>query len=145
MATLQEILLAPGRRPTVIIDCVELVDREVASKSGLTGMAVKAAYMVVKKLKPGMIREAVDSLLDEFVGRMQPFYAECLAAGLQVESFFGSRAEAIANALLGVTDAKAARAKNRTIKSAYEKLRPTGLKHTAAAVPGIARLIRKHI
>jgi hypothetical protein len=145
MATLKEILLAPSRRPAVVNDCVELVDSEVASKSGLTGMAVKAAYMVVKKLKPGMIREAVDSLLDEFVERMEPFYADCLKAGQTVEAFFGGRAETIANALLGVTDAKAARAKNRTIKSAYERLRPTGVKHTAAAVPGIARVIRKHV
>jgi hypothetical protein len=144
MTTLTAILLAPARRPTVITDCVALVDSEVASKSGLTGMAIKAAYMVVKKVKPGIIREAVDSLLDEFVTRMEPFYAECSAAGEPVEGFFGSRAEAIADALLGVTDAKAARAKNRTIKAAYDKLRPTGVKHTAAAVPGIARLIRKH-
>jgi hypothetical protein len=145
MATLTQILLAPGRRPTVIVGCAELVDSEVASKSGLTGLAVKAAYLVVKKVKPGIIRDAVDSLLDEFVIRMEPFYAECLTAGQPVEAFFGARAEAIANALLGVTDLKAARAKNRTIKAAYEKLRPTGLKHTAAAVPGIARLIRKHL
>ena len=144
MATLKEILLVPARRPAVVTGCVELVDSEVASKSGLTGMAIKAAYMVVKKIKPGIIREAVDSLLDEFVERMEPYYADCLKGGENVEAFFGGRAETIANALLGVTDAKAARARNRTIKAAYDKLRPTGIRHTAAAVPGIARLIRKH-
>ena len=145
MATLTEILLQPARRPQLIGDCVQLVDDEVASKSGLTGLAVKAAYAIVKRLKPGIIREAVDSLLDEFVSRLDPFYANCLKDGANIEAFFASRTETIANALLGVTDVKAARAKNKTIKSAYEKLRPTGVKHTAAAVPGIARLIRKHV
>ena len=144
MPTLNEILLKPEERPRVIADCIVLVDAEVAKKSGLTGMAIKAAYAVVKRLKPGIIREAVDSLLDEFIDKLEPFYAACLGTGEDVQSYFASRTEIVANALLGVTDARAARAKNKTIKAAYEKLRPTGVKHTAAAVPGIAALIRKH-
>ncbi|MBI5508787.1 MAG: hypothetical protein HY903_08550 [Deltaproteobacteria bacterium] len=144
MATLKELLLAPAVRPKVIDDCVTLVDDEVAAKSGLAGLAIKAAYAIVKKVKPGIIREAVDHLLDDFVARLEPFYAESLQAKSPVDSYFGARAEAIADALLGVTDARAERAKNKTIKAAYDKLRPTGVKHTAAAVPGVARLIGRH-
>jgi hypothetical protein len=144
-ATLREILLEPGKRPSVIQDCVQLIDDEVRSKSGLSGIAVKGGYAMVKKIKPGIIAEAVDNMLDEFVARLEPFYAEYLDGPEEaIEPFFTRRDQKIANALLGVTDARAARTRHRTIKKAYEKLRPTGIKHTAAAVPGLARLIARH-
>lgn len=146
MTTLKETLLEPGTRPAVIADCVQLIDDEVRAKGGLGGMAVKGAYTVVKKLKPGMIREAVDSLLDEFVDKLEPFYADFSAQeAKKLEPYFVGRAGEIANALLGVTDARAARANNRTVKKAYEKLRPTGVKHTEAAVPGLSRVVAKHV
>jgi hypothetical protein len=146
MTTLKETLLEPGTRPAVIADCVQLIDDEVRAKGGLGGMAVKGAYTVVKKLKPGMIREAVDSLLDEFVDKLEPFYTDFSAQeAKKLEPYFVGRAGEIANALLGVTDARAARANNRTVKKAYEKLRPTGVKHTEAAVPGLSRVVAKHV
>lgn len=146
MKTLNETLLGPGTRSAVIGDCVQLVDDEVRAKSGLGGMAVKGAYTVVKKLKPSMIRDAVDSLLDEFVDKLEPFYADFAAQEAKsLESYFSDRAGEIANALLGVTDARAVRAKNKTIKKAYDKLRPTGVKHTEAAVPGLSRVVVKYV
>jgi len=144
MATLKQLLL-DSRRAQALDACVTLVDAEVASKSGLTGLAVKAAYAVVKKVKPGIIREAIDMLIEPFVEKLEPFFADAQKQGGSLETYFGVRAETIANALLGVTDEKAARAKNLTIKAAYDKLRPVGLKHTAAAVPGVARLISKFV
>jgi hypothetical protein len=142
--TLSQTLLQPGKRPTVVTDCVALIDAEVDAKSGLTGLAVKAAYAVVKKVKPGIIREAVDNLLDEFVTRLDPFHAAAVGSGQPLGTYFAARADEIANALLAVTDARAARSRHKTIKAAYDKLRPTGVKHTAAAVPGMARLLTKH-
>ncbi|MEL6548399.1 MAG: hypothetical protein AAFQ82_27495 [Myxococcota bacterium] len=50
----------------------------------------------------------------------------------------------MANALLGVTDERAARADNQTLKKAYKKLRPKAVGHVESAVPGIARIIEKH-
>ncbi|MEE8408966.1 MAG: hypothetical protein V3T05_05135 [Myxococcota bacterium] len=145
MATLKELLLEPARRPAVVDDCVQLVDDEVRAKTGLGGMAVKGAFVVVKKLKPGIIRETVDNLLDDFVARLESFYVDFEGQdGKQLEPYFTGRAAEVANALLGVTDDRAARAKNKVIKKAYGKLRPTGVKHTEAAVPGLARVIDKH-
>lgn len=146
MSNLEEVLLDPARRGRVVADCVALVESEVGAKSGLSGMAVKGAFAVVRKLKPGIIRDAVDHLLDEFVKRLAPFYADFSGSGSgSLESFLSGRAGQVANALLGVTDARAARAQNATIKKAYEKLRPSGLKHVEAAVPGIAQVISKHV
>lgn len=139
---LKEILLDPKKRPLVVDACVRLVDSEVQTKGGLAGLAVKAAYAVVKKIKPGMIKEAVNHLLDDFVARLDPHYADFKNQGdTDLVGFFCGRASKVATSLLGVTDERAARAQNRTVKKAYEKLRPTGQKHVEAAVPGIARVV----
>src|SRR5262245_32246922 len=84
---LKDILLADDKRPQTLGDCVQLVESEVASKSGLTGIAVKGAFAVVKAVKPGFVREAVDHLLDEFVQQLEPFYAEWQKAGGDIVGF----------------------------------------------------------
>jgi len=139
-------LLTPEKRPAVIADCLQLIDSEVASKKGLGGMAVKGAYAVVKRIKPGIIREAVDNLLDDFIAVLDPFYAEFVLQGAtSLESFLVTRGATVADALLGVTDKRAQKANNRTLKKAYDKLRPTGVRHTQAAVPGLARVVQRHV
>jgi len=45
MPTLTELLLVPGNRPKVIADCVQLINEEVDSKGGLTGLAVNPAEL----------------------------------------------------------------------------------------------------
>ncbi|MEZ4270328.1 MAG: hypothetical protein R3C68_02465 [Myxococcota bacterium] len=79
MATLKDKLLGSSR-PAVLQDCEALIEAEVASKAGLSGLAVKGAYAIVRKIKPGMIREAVDRLIDSFVDRLEPLYADFEAA-----------------------------------------------------------------
>lgn len=144
---LKDVLLQPGKRPQVISECETLIDEEVASKSGLSGLAVKGAYAMVKALKPGMIREAVDGLLDDFVARLEPFYSayQAAPAGASLPEYLKARSSEVADALLGITDERAARSKNATLKKAYEKLRPQGKKHVEEAVPRLGRLIERHI
>jgi DNA-binding Lrp family transcriptional regulator len=134
-------------RKTVIKDCVTLIDHEVASKGGLSGAALKAGYSVVKKLKDGrMIDIAVDKLLNEFADAMSPVYEEFLAdkTASKFESYIGNHAKRASDALLGITDAKAARAESKVIKSTYEKLRSSAEKHVIDALPGVGRLIDTH-
>ncbi len=140
---LKDLLLTKDQRPTTIDDCVQLIEDEVGAKGGLSGMAIKGAYAVVKRIKPGFIKEAVDHLLNDFVAQLEPFWAEWEKAGGDLAPFFEARSSKIANALLGITDGKAERAKNQTLKKAYEKLRPTAEKQVEAAVPGIARVLKK--
>ena len=144
MPTLKEILLVPGNRPKVVSDCATLVQEEVDSKGGLSGLAIKAAYAVVKAVKPGFIPEAIDHMLDDFVGKLEPFWADAQAKNEPVGALMNARAGEVADALLSISDARAARAKNAGVKKAYEKLRPTGKKHVEAAVPRLGRLIGKY-
>jgi hypothetical protein len=144
MSTLTEILLVPGTRPKVIADCVRLIEEEVDSKGGLSGLAIKGAFMVVKAVKPGFISESVDHMLDDFVRRLEPFHTEAQQKNEPVGPFLNARAGAVAEALLAISDERAARAKNQTVKKAYEKLRPSGKKNVEAAVPRLGRLIAKY-
>ena len=141
---LKDTLLVPGRRGAVIDDCVALIDEQVAEKSGLTGLAIKGAFAVVKAIKPGFVREVVDHLLDTFVDKLEPFHAAALAKGADVAEHFKQNQGAIADALLSVTDAKAESARQQGVRKAYDKLRPTAKKHVEAAVPGVGRIVARH-
>jgi hypothetical protein len=144
MSTLTEILLVPGTRPKVVADSVRLIEEEVESKGGLSGIAIKGAFMVVKAVKPGFINEAVDHMLDDFVRRLEPFYIEAQQKNEPVAPFFSQRAAPISQALLAISDERSARAKNETLKKAYAKLRPTAQKHVESAVPRVGRLVAKY-
>jgi hypothetical protein len=144
MSTLSEVLLVPGNRKVVVGDCVKLIEEEVDSKGGLTGLAVKGAFALVKAVKPGFVAEAVDHMLDDFVARLEPFHAAAQSRGEPTGPSLNARPSEVADALLSISDERAARAKNPTLKKAYEKLRPTGKKHVEAAVPRIGRLIGKY-
>lgn len=143
MSALNEILTRPGTRTQVIADCERLIDEEVSSK-GLTGIPIKAAYAVVKAVKPGFVPEVIDHMLDDFAARLDPIYQQAVAKNEPVAAYFASHAGEVAEALLAITDGRAERAKNQTLKSAYSKLRPTGKKHVEAAVPRLGRLVAKY-
>ena len=135
-------------RRKVLDDCVKFIDDEVKRKSGVSGIAIKGGYKVVCKIKPGIIREAMDCLLDEFVGRFEPLWSAPTAAGGDKDGFHSylqqNRSKA-ADELLGVTDDRAKRAKNKTIKGAYDKLRPMAKKHVEEAVPNAGKVLAKHL
>jgi hypothetical protein len=137
----------PVKRKPVIADCVDLINAEVKSKGGLSGMAVKAAFAVVKALKPHILEESVENLLDEFVEAMQPLYSTFQEEGSvgTLEAYLPRHAESMADALLAITDRRAERAKNKTLANAYFKLRPKGKIHVGQAAPGIGRVLDKHV
>ena len=80
MTTLRERLGSGEKRQQAIDDACRVLDEEVADKSGLGGIAVKAAYAVVKGIKPGFIRQAVDHLLDEFLDAFDRLIPEQIEA-----------------------------------------------------------------
>jgi hypothetical protein len=143
MSTLKDILSRPGARPQVIRDCEQIIEEEVASK-GLAGIPIKAAYAVVKAIKPGFIPEVIGGLLDDFADRLDPLYQGAKAKNEPITTYFGARAGEAAEALLGITDERARRAKNQVVKTAYEKMRSMAKKHTEAAIPRVSRMIAKH-
>ena len=143
LGALSDAIQDAGRRRQIVDDAVRVIDAEVGDKRGMSGLAVKAGFKVVKGFKPGIIPQAVNGLLDDFAACVDPFYERCGEGDLRA-NFVRHGAE-IADALLGITDQRAARSRHRTLKKAYGKLRPQGKKHTIAAMPRVADLVKRHV
>jgi hypothetical protein len=151
--TLKAGLLDADRRGGVVTDLQALVDQEVAGKSGLSGGLVKAGYAAVKKVKPGIIRGAIDSLLEDFVAALEPYWAAYLAADRaavpgQPASGFGAflaaRPQEVSQALLAVTDRRVERSSRAAITSVYAKMRPRGQENVIEALPRLGDLVERH-
>jgi len=145
MPTLASYLTDPSKRDRVLDDCVRMIDEEVGDKGGLSGMGIKTAYAIVKKIKPGFVRNAMNGMLDDFAKNLDPLFQQHLGKGGSLVDHFVANKGAVAEALLAITDGRAQRATSGTAKSAYEKLRPTGKKHVEEAVPRLARMIEQHV
>ena len=144
-ATLQEILLAPQTRPQVTADCFTLIEQELADKSGVSGTAVKLAYKTVNTFMPGHVRHMVSELVPDMVARLEPFWADFTTSG---GSGFGDylvkRGDEVSQALLSVTDARAAASSRPTVIRAYGSVRGHAVKHVQAALPRVGDLVMKY-
>ena len=146
MATLREQIGKESIRPLVIDECVLLIDKTVKAKGGVSGVAIKGAYGAVKRLKKNFVKEVVEALLDDWLVEMEPFYAKWLSVdGSTFPEFVTARSEDVADALLKVTDDRAANTKHKTAGKLYRKLRGSAKKNVMEAVPGLATIIEKHL
>jgi hypothetical protein len=143
--SLAEKLTVEPKREQVVTDCVGLIDAEVKSKGGLSGIAVKGAYGVVKTVKPRFVAEVVDGMLDEWVAKLEPFYAtwQAEAGGKGFGDYLVARHGDAAEALLEVTDGRAKVSKNGSVRKMYEKMRPSAKKHVEEALPRLGALIER--
>jgi hypothetical protein len=135
---------AREKRQQVLDDACRVLDEEVADKSGLGGITVKAAYAVVKGVKPGFIRQAVDHLLDEFLDIMNSFSDEARERQVKPGAVILENRSKVANALLAVTDRRAQNAESGMVRKSYDKLRPAAQRHVEAATPRLAQLLDKY-
>jgi len=144
MTSLNELLGTGDKRERLIDDALQVLDAEVDDKGGLSGIAIKTAYKVVKGVSPSFLRQVVDHLLNDFLSGLDPLYQEALTRNIAPRAHLEANPGRVADALLGITDARARNAKNQMVKSTYEKLRPTAKKHVEAAAPRLAALMDRH-
>jgi hypothetical protein len=144
-AMLQEILLAPDRKPQVVTDCCTLIDNEIADKSGISGTAVKLAYKTVNAVASNHIRHMVQSLLPQMVEKLEPYWEDFNAAGGgSFGDYLAKRGDEVAESLLQVTDERAARSSRGSIIKAYKSVRGGAGKHIQAALPQVGNLVTKY-
>jgi hypothetical protein len=144
-ATLQELLLAPDTKPQVVSDCCALIDSEVASKSGISGTAVKLAYKTVSAFASGYVRQTVVNLLPQIVEKLQPFWEDFSASGSSgFGDYLAKRGDEVSEALLSVTDARAEKSSRATVIRAYRSVRGGASKHIQAALPQVGELVAKY-
>lgn len=147
MGKLVDTLAAPERRRAVVDDGVRLIHAEVEKKGGISGFALKGAFKVVSAVSHDFVPHVLDRLIPEFAQKLEPFWEarEREASAQPMEQYLSNRAPAVANALLQITDARAARADKGPVRTAYEKLRSMAERHVEDAVPGIGRLLDRHM
>jgi uncharacterized protein DUF6918 len=144
-ATLHQMMLAPDTRPQVIADCQMLIEQEVSGMAGVSGTAVKLAYKTVNAFAPGHIHYMVESLLPSMVDELQPYWADFSAADSpQFGDYLASYGPEVSDALLSVTDARAAASSRPTIIKAYGAVRGRAGKHVQAALPNVGALVQKY-
>ncbi|MGC6493050.1 MAG: DUF6918 family protein [Myxococcota bacterium] len=144
MKTLTEVLSDATARAAFVTDGVALIQQEVAGKSGFSGMALRTGFGAVQAIRPGILADALDTLLPSFSTAVE-HHVDAARQESTITAYFNTHAARVADALLSVTDARAERANNATLKRAYKGLRGQARTHTVAAIPGLGRLLQKHL
>jgi hypothetical protein len=142
MSSLVELLAKDPVRPHVIEDCVELIDAQVKQK----GFIIKSAYATIKAIKKRFIPEVVDTMLDEWLEKLQPHYDRWSANKTSSFSeYVVARGDEVAEDLLTVTDGRAARTSHTTAKKMYGRMRDGAKRNVIEAIPALAKMIEKHL
>ena len=147
MKTLKEIISDPKTYQSVIKDSLKVLDDEVSRKSGLTGIAIKGAYKLIKKVQGGRaLEKAIEALLPEFIETLEPYFERYQKdkPGVSLESFLEPDFHDIADGLLSVTDRKIREVDNNVVRNTYQKLRPKAKKEVVASLPALARMIERY-
>jgi hypothetical protein len=143
--TLHEILLTPDTEPSVVADCLTLIEQEVKGKSGISGAAVKVAYKTAKTFAKGYLQSTVESLLPDLVTQLEPYWADFAASGAAgFGDYLVKRGEEVSEALLSVSDARAEMSDRPVIIRAYGTVRGGAAKHITAALPNVGALVEKY-
>lgn len=147
MPALADIVLTAANKDALLADCVKLTESRIADRGGVRGTAVKAAVAMVRKAIPDILQRAVGLLLPEFVVALDPLYQEFAAApaGADFGHFLQRRSDAAVGAVLGVTDARAAKVKNAVVKSVYARLRGNAEHEVGAALPEFGAILSSYL
>ena len=130
-------------RESIAADCTHLIDQQVSAKSGLSGLALKATYGVVKNVGADYVPGAIKRLLPETCAALDPIWAEGVQKGDPV-AYLSQHKDRTADVILSTTDTRIANNGSGIIKASYNKLRKSVKSDVAAAVPELAQILSKH-
>ena len=140
---LSDMISDPSVKSSLVEDCTQLIDVQVANKGGISGMALKTAYKVVKGVGPTYVKGAIGRILPEAFVALDPMWNEGLEAGDPVDYLTQNRSRT-ADIILSVTDARVHKASG-VVAGTYKKLRKSVKSDIEDAVPGLATIIGSHL
>lgn len=136
---LVEILWTLEKREALVAACVRCVEAHIAQRGGLRGVGLRAAFGVVRTLKPDALPRTFRTLTPEFLAAIEPLYQEFIrAGGGDFSGFLIRNADRAIAAMLAIADVRAARSGNATLKSAYARLRSTAEAELRELLPTLA-------
>ncbi|MBD2202061.1 hypothetical protein H6G33_08635 [Calothrix sp. FACHB-1219] len=140
---LSDELLNSDKKDKIVVDCCTVLEKQVESKSGLSGMALKTAFAALKGVKPGYIPYVVEQLLPQCFTAIDPIWNEGVQKGDPVE-YMTTSSDRTADALLSVTDERVKKTKRQIVRGTYERFRGSAKQHVEEAVPELAKVISKY-
>ncbi|MDZ7960548.1 MAG: hypothetical protein RMY34_22145 [Aulosira sp. DedQUE10] len=140
---LSDELLNSNKKDIIVDDCCTMIEAQISSKSGLSGIALKTAFAALKGVKPGYIPHVVEQLLPQCFTAIDPIWSEGVQKGDPVEHLVESRSRT-ADALLSVTDQRVQKTNRSIVRGTYDKFRGSAKQHIEEAVPDFAKVIGKH-
>lgn len=144
MSSLSEALLAADRRPSVVADLVTVIEAEVKDKKGVGGVAVKGGYAAVRKFNPTVAADATNRMLPQVAEALQPFWDDFSDGAGDFGAYLAGRSDQVADALLAVTDARAAATEREPLRRAYNGLRGKAKGHVEQALPRLGKVVQQH-
>lgn len=145
VAALSESLLDDTKRAAFLADAQAVLDAEVSDKGGASGLAVKGGYAAVKKVSPTIVGDALNSFAPKFVAQLEPYWAEYKASGTgSFADLLVAKQDEVAEALLSVTDERAAASSRPALTKVYGSMRSSAKKHVAEALPRVGDLVQRH-
>jgi hypothetical protein len=137
-------ILNAKNKALIVEDFCTMIDVQLASKSGISGMALKAAFAALKGIQSGYIPNVVESLLPQCLTALDPIWSEGVEQGEPVQ-YLTINSSRSADALLGITDERIKQTKRQIVRGTYDKFRNSAKKHVEEAVPDIAKIIGKYV
>ncbi len=147
MGILAETMLDENVRPQVVSDYTTFISSQVASKSGPTGMMIKAAYKGLKGVKPGYMEEVVEVLLPSFMDVLDKQHVAYSGNGEKgaFDTWISGRSHDVAEELLAITDEVVQFSDKKVVIKIYGGIRKIAKKHVSLAVPEMAAVTMKYL
>lgn len=123
-------------------DCDQLINSHVSQKSGVSGMALKTAYRVVKGVGPTYVQGAIGRLLPATLEALEPVWQEGMQSGDPVE-YLNQHKSYTADLILSVTDHRIQYTSGPVV-GVYNKLRKSVKSDVEAVVPELAMILDRH-
>ncbi len=148
MKKLNELIEDPKSRAAILDDSVRVLDDEMAKRSGISGMALKGMYKMIKKAQKGqLMRKALDYLMEDFIEKLEPYYEKYQkeSGGASWSAYLSSHYETLADELLVMTDEKAKKTQHDVIRTTYKKFRPKARSEVITSLPALARMMERYL
>jgi hypothetical protein len=127
---------------SIVKDCDQLIADQVSQKGGVSGMAIKTAYRVVKGIGPTYIQGAIGRMLSPTLEALDQIWQEAMESGNPVV-YLEAHRDRTADLILSVTDHRIQYTSGPII-GVYNKLRKSVKGDVEAAIPELADILYRH-
>ena len=146
MKSLSDILLGNANLDALHRELGQLLEQQVKSKSGLSGMAMKAAFAALRARKPDIAERAAKSLLPDFAKALDPIHAEFKRSkASDFGSYLQQHGAPAAQRMTEIIDARISSSPNKAAKAFYQRFKGSLQTETEQLMPALGALLTRHL